>query len=334
FPTRRSSDLKQRAKTAAGSGERQREIDRLEKDVEDLRHLAGEADADAELERIRQQVAELRREFYQHLGPWQRAQIARHPQRPYTLDFVGLLFTDFIELHGDRGCGDDKAIVAGLAKFHGRPIAVIGHQKGRDTKQRLIRNFGQPKPEGYRKALRVMELAAKFGRPIFTFIDTQGAYPGIDAEERGQAEAIARNLREMARLPVPIVVTVTGEGGSGGALALAVGERVNILENSVYSVISPEGCASILWRDSAKAEMAAEALKITPRDLSQLGIIDEIVPEPEGGAHVDHEASAALLDPVLDRSLRDLLALTPSALLENRYEKFRRMGQFFESARV
>ncbi len=260
-------------------GSREREIDRLEKDVEELRHFAGTADADAELERIRQEVAELRREFYDHLGPWQRAQIARHPQRPYTLDFIGLLFTDFMELHGDRGYGDDKAIVAGLAKFHGRPVAVIGHQKGRDTKQRLARNFGQPKPEGYRKALRMMKLAAKYGRPIFTFIDTQGAYPGLDAEERGQAEAIAVNLREMARLPVPIIVTVTGEGGSGGALAIAVGDRVNILENSFYSVISPEGCAGIMWRDSAKAETAAVALKITATDLKELGIIDEIVPE-------------------------------------------------------
>jgi len=213
---------------APTQGTRERAIDRLEKDVEELRHFAPSPDGDAELERIRQQVAELRREFYAHIGPWQRAQIARHPQRPYTLDFIGLLFTDFFEMHGDRGYGDDKAIVAGLAKFHGRPVAVVGHQKGRDTKQRLVRNFGQPKPEGYRKALRVMKLAAKYGRPIFTFIDTQGAYPGLDAEERGQAEAIALNLREMARLPVPIIVTVTGEGGSGGALAIAVGDRVNI----------------------------------------------------------------------------------------------------------
>jgi len=235
---------------APTQGTRERAIDRLEKDVEELRHFAGSPDGDAELERIRQQVAELRREFYAHIGPWQRAQIARHPQRPYTLDFIGLLFTDFFEMHGDRGYGDDKAIVAGLAKFHGRPVAVVGHQKGRDTKQRLVRNFGQPKPEGYRKALRVMKLAAKYGRPIFTFIDTQGAYPGLDAEERGQAEAIALNLREMARLPVPIIVTVTGEGGSGGALAIAVGDRVNILENSFYSVISPEGCAAIMWLES------------------------------------------------------------------------------------
>jgi acetyl-CoA carboxylase carboxyl transferase subunit alpha len=322
--------LKEKAKTAAGPAERQREIDRLEKDVEELRHLAGNADAEAELERVRQQVAELRREFYTHLGPWQRAQIARHPQRPYTLDFIGLLFTDFVELHGDRGCGDDKAIVAGLAKFHGRPVGVIGHQKGRDTKQRLVRNFGQPKPEGYRKALRVMELAAKFGRPIFTFIDTQGAYPGIDAEERGQAEAIAKNLREMARLPVPIIVTVTGEGGSGGALAIAVGDRVNILENSFYSVISPEGCAAIMWRDAAKAETAAVALKITANDLKELGIVDEIVAEPEGGAHNDYEAAARFLDEVLDRQLVVLSNQSTKGLLEARYEKFRNMGQFFD----
>jgi acetyl-CoA carboxylase carboxyl transferase subunit alpha len=311
-------------------GSREREIERLEKDVEDLRHLAGSANGDADLERIRQQVAELRREFYEHLGPWQRAQIARHPQRPYTLDFIGLLFTDFFELHGDRGYGDDKAIVAGLAKFHGRPVAVIGHQKGRDTKQRLVRNFGQPKPEGYRKALRVMKLAAKYSRPIFTFIDTQGAYPGLDAEERGQAEAIALNLREMARLPVPIVVTVTGEGGSGGALAIAVGDRVNILENSFYSVISPEGCAAIMWRDSSKAETAAVALKITASDLKEMGIIDEIVPEPEAGAHTDYEGAARLLDTVLDRQLVMLTNHTVKDLLDARYQKFRNMGQYFD----
>jgi acetyl-CoA carboxylase carboxyl transferase subunit alpha len=311
-------------------GAREREIDRLEKDVEELRQLASTADASVELERIRQQVAELRHEFYTHLGAWQRAQIARHAQRPYTQDFISLLFTDFVELHGDRAYGDDKAIVAGLAKFHGRPIAVIGHQKGRDTKQRLVRNFGQPKPEGYRKALRVMQLAAKFGKPIFTFIDTQGAYPGIDAEERGQAEAIARNLREMIRLPVPIIVTVTGEGGSGGALAIAVGDCVNILENSFYSVISPEGCAAIMWRDSSKAETAAVALKITAKDLKELGIIDEIVPEPEGGAHTDYEATARLLDAVLDRQLMALAHQPTKSLLEARYKKFRNMGQYFD----
>jgi acetyl-CoA carboxylase carboxyl transferase subunit alpha len=311
-------------------GDRELAIERLEKDVEELRQLANSPMAEAELERIRQQVAELRHEFYSHLGPWQRAQIARHPQRPYTLDLIGLLFTDFVELHGDRNYGDDKAIVAGLAKFHGRPIAVIGHQKGRDTKQRLVRNFGQPKPEGYRKALRVMELAAKFGKPVFTFIDTQGAYPGIDAEERGQAEAIAKNLREMARLPVPIIVTVTGEGGSGGALAIAVGDRVNILENSFYSVISPEGCAAIMWRDASKAETAAVALKITANDLKELGIVDEIVPEPEGGAHTSYEGAARLLDSVLDRQLVALSNESTKDLLDARYEKFRKMGQFFD----
>ena len=311
---------------------RQKEIERLEKDVEDLRNLAGDEAADAEFERVSKQVAELRREFYSHLGPWQRAQIARHQNRPYTLDIIGMLFTDFIELHGDRNFGDDKALIAGLAKFHGRPVAVIGHQKGRDTKQRVERNFGQPKPEGYRKALRVMQLAAKFCRPIFTFIDTPGAYPGIDAEERGQAEAIARNLREMSRLAVPIIVTVTGEGGSGGALAIAVGDRVNIFENSFYSVISPEGCAAIMWRDSTKAETAATALKITAADLKEFGIIDEIVPEPEGGAHTDPEAASRLLDAVLDRQLLMLSQQPQKELLDARYEKFRKMGQFFDLA--
>src|SRR5579864_6624802 len=312
--------------------ERQKVIEHLEKDVEELRRLSGDGDgqADMELERIRQEVAELRREFYSHMGAWQRAQIARHQLRPYTLDYVNLLFTDFMELHGDRGFADDKAIVAGLAKYHGRPVAVIGHQKGRDTKQRLLRNFGQPKPEGYRKALRVMELAAKFGRPILTFVDTPGAYPGIDAEERGQGEAIARNLREMARLPVPVIVTVTGEGGSGGALAIAVGDRVNILENGFYSVISPEGCASIIWRDSTKAETAAVAMKITATDLKDQGIVDEIVPEPEGGAHTDVEGAARLLEEVLDRQLVELLNEPVKSLVAARYEKFRKMGQFFD----
>lgn len=311
--------------------QRQRELDQLEKEVEELRRLAESNLPGSELERLRQEVTELKREFYEHLGPWQRAQLARHPQRPYPLDFIRLLFTDFVELHGDRGFGDDKAMVAGFAKFHGRPVAVVGHQKGRDTKQRLLRNFGQPKPEGYRKALRVMQLAAKFQRPVVCLVDTQGAYPGIDAEERGQAEAIARNLREMARLPTPIIVTVTGEGGSGGALAIAVGDRVNILENAFYSVISPEGCAAIMWRDAAKAETAAAALRITARDLRDLGLVDEIVPEPEGGAHEDHEAAAQLLDPVLERNLVELSGIAPRELLSARYGKFRRMGQFFDS---
>jgi acetyl-CoA carboxylase carboxyl transferase subunit alpha len=312
--------------------ERQKVIEHLEKDVEELRRLSGDGDAvaDMELERIRQQVAELRKEFYSHLGAWQRAQIARHQQRPYTLDYVNLLFTDFMELHGDRGYADDKAIVAGLAKYHGRPVAIVGHQKGRDTKQRLVRNFGQPKPEGYRKALRVMQLAAKFGKPVLSFVDTPGAYPGIDAEERGQGEAIARNLRELARLPVPIIVTVTGEGGSGGALAVAVGDKVNILENSFYSVISPEGCASIIWRDAAKAETAAAAMKITAKDLRELGIVDEIIPEPDGGAHADHETAARLLDDVLERQLVTLVNQPIRDLLNARYEKFRKMGQFFD----
>jgi acetyl-CoA carboxylase carboxyl transferase subunit alpha len=308
--------------------ERQKVIEHLENDVDELRRWSD--NGDSELERLRQQVAELRREFYAHLGPWQRAQIARHQQRPYMLDYVNYLFTDFMELHGDRGFADDKAIVAGLAKYHGRPVAVVGHQKGRDTKQRLARNFGQPKPEGYRKALRVMQLAAKFGRPILTFVDTQGAYPGIDAEERGQGEAIARNLREMARLPVPIIVTVTGEGGSGGALAIAVGDKVNILENSFYSVISPEGCASIIWRDATKAETAAAAMKITAKDLKDLGIVDEIIPEPDGGAHTDSEGAARLLDDVLDRQLVALTNEPVRELLSARYEKFRKMGQYFD----
>jgi acetyl-CoA carboxylase carboxyl transferase subunit alpha len=313
---------------------RKDEIDKLERELADLQRLARPEVPSAELDRLRGEVAQLRRDFYEHMGAWQRTLLARHPQRPYMMDYVRLLFEDFHELHGDRAYGDDPAMVTGFARFHGRPVVLVGQQKGRDTKQRVAQNFGQAKPEGYRKALRVMQLAAKFGRPIFTFIDTPGAYPGIDAEERGQAEAIARNLREMARLPVPIVVTITGEGGSGGALAIAVGDQVNMLENSVYSVISPEGCASILWRDATKAEVAAEALKITAPDLKEFGIIDEIVPEPEGGAHLDHEASASLLGRVLDVALRDLSRFTIPELLDRRYEKFRRMGQFFEAARM
>jgi len=313
--------------------ERQREIERLENDVEELRRLAANDEGEAEVERLKQQVLELRREFYSHMGPWQRAQIARHPQRPYTLDWINLLITDFIELHGDRGFWDDKALIAGMGKFRGRPVAVIGHQKGRDTKQRVMRNFGQPKPEGYRKALRVMQLAAKFGRPVLCFIDTPGAYPGIDAEERGQGEAIARNLREMARLPVPIIVTVTGEGGSGGALAVAVGDRVNIMENAFYSVISPEGCASIIWRDSSKAETAAIAMKIMANDLHELGIIDEIIREPDGGAHNDHEAAAKLFAEVLEKQLLVLTNQSAKELVRARYEKYRRMCQFFDIIR-
>jgi acetyl-CoA carboxylase carboxyl transferase subunit alpha len=319
-----------REKKVATSVEHQKEIERLEKDVEELRRLASTNNGEAELERLKLQVIELRREFYAHMGPWQRAQIARHPQRPYTMDWINLLITDFVELHGDRGYGDDKALIAGMGKFRGRAVALIGHQKGRDTKQRVIRNFGQPKPEGYRKTLRVMKLAAKYNRPILTFIDTPGAYPGIDAEERGQGEAIARNLLEMARLPVPIIATVTGEGGSGGALAIAIGDRVNILENGFYSVISPEGCASIIWRDSTKAETAAIAMKIMANDLKELGIIDEIIPEPDGGADADHESAAKLFGEVLERQLLVLTNHSAKELMDSRYEKFRHMCQFFD----
>ncbi|HEX6738008.1 MAG TPA: acetyl-CoA carboxylase carboxyltransferase subunit alpha [Vicinamibacteria bacterium] len=261
------------------------------------------------------------------MTPWEKTQVARHPGRPYTLDYVQAIFTDFIEVHGDRRFGDDPALVCGFALFHDRPVMVVGHQKGRDTKQKIYRNFGMPKPEGYRKAMRAMQLAEKFARPIISFVDTPGAYPGVDAEERGQAEAIAYNLREMATLRVPILVNVTGEGGSGGALAIAVGDRVNMLENSVYSVISPEGCASILWRDAGKAEQAATAMKITAIDLKGFGIVDEIVPEPPGGAHADAEALFASLDRVLQAQLQELSALTPDALVAKRYEKFRLMGR-------
>ncbi len=309
---------------------RQREIDTLEREVDDLLSLSGDGVDNAfALERLQRQVAELKRDFYAHLGAWQRLQLARHPQRPQTLDYIQLLFEDFIEIHGDRAFADDPAMVCGMAKYHGSPVMVIGQQKGHDTKQRVARNFGQAKPEGYRKALRAMNLAAKFNRPILSFIDTPGAYPGVDAEERGQAEAIAVNLREMARLPVPILVTITGEGGSGGALAIAVGDRIHMLENSVYSVISPEGCASIMWRSAAKAEVAAEALRITANDLLELKLIDEIIPEPEGGAHVDYEAAARFLDAALVNSLRDFSRLPAQELVARRYEKFRRMGQFF-----
>ena len=261
------------------------------------------------------------------LTPWQKTQIARHPNRPYMLDYVSALFTEFVEVHGDRRYGDDPAMVTGLALYKDRPVALVGHQKGRDTKQKIYRNFGMPKPEGYRKALRVMQLAEKFRRPIFTFVDTPGAYPGLDAEERGQAEAIAYNLREMAGLRTPIVVNVTGEGGSGGALAIAVGDRVNMLEYSVYSVISPEGCASILWRDPGRAEEAATAMKITAPDLEGFGIIDEIVPEPAGGAHSDWDAMFQSLDGVLSRQLAELSALSPEDLVAARYDKFRAMGR-------
>ena len=309
-----------------------KQSEHLEREIETLGKASPGGETDRRIEELREQLRQLQAELPGHASAWSRVQLARHPQRPQTLDYVKHLFQDFTEIHGDRTFGDDPALVAGMAWFHGRAVIVIGHQKGHDTTQKVQRNFGMPKPEGYRKALRVMQLAAKFHRPIFTFVDTPGAYPGIDSEERGQAEAIARNLREMARIAVPIVVTITGEGGSGGALAIAVGDRILMLENAVYSVISPEGCASITWRDSTKAEQAAEALKITAPDLKPLGIVDEIVPEPPGGAHTDPQKAAQLLDPVLEQALRDLCQVPVNELLQNRYQKFRLMGQFFREA--
>jgi acetyl-CoA carboxylase carboxyl transferase subunit alpha len=283
---------------------------------------------EARLQEMRRRLTRVSREVYAALTPWQKTLVARHPARPYTLDFATLLFDGFVEIHGDRKFGDDPAIVSGFATFNGQACAIIGHQKGRDTREKIARNFGMPKPEGYRKALRVMQLAEKFRKPIFTFIDTPGAYPGIGAEERGQAEAIAVNLREMAGLTVPIIVTVTGEGGSGGALALGVGDRILMLEHAVYSVISPEGCAAILWKDPSAAQEAAQAMRVTAQDLKSLGVIDEIVTEPEGGAHSDHVQAAELLRPALERALREVAKIKPAALPEERYKKFRKMGVF------
>jgi len=260
---------------------------------------------------------------------WQRVQLARHPKRPHSLDYIQRLFTDFHELHGDRFFADDPAIVCGMGLFDGIPMVVAGQQKGRDTKQKLYRNFGMPKPEGYRKAMRVMRLAAKFGRPVLTLLDTPGAYPGIDAEERGQAEAIATNLREMSRLGVPVIVICIGEGGSGGALALGVGNRVYMLENAIYSVISPESCAAIIWRDSGKAELAAAALKLTAEDLLKFGLIDGVIPEPAEGAHADHDQAASFVRQTLHQALDELAPLSAKQLIDQRYEKFREMGQFF-----
>src|ERR1700704_2869874 len=308
---------------------RKHELEKLGREVERLRLLARPEFPAQDLERLRTEVSQLRHEFYDHMGAWQRTLLARHPQRPYMMDYVRLLFEDFHELHGDRAYGDDPAMIAGFAKYHGRPVALIGQQKGRDTKQRVALNFGQAKPEGYRKALRVMQLAAKFSRPVLTFVDPPGAYPGIDAEERGQAEAIARNLREMARLSCPVVAVCIGEGGSGGALALGVGNRVCMLENAVYSVISPESCAAIIYRDAARAEDAAAALKLTAPDLLQLGLIDGIVPEPPEGAHTDADAAAASLRETLRAALNQLETLSPEELVEQRYAKFRAMGNFF-----
>jgi acetyl-CoA carboxylase carboxyl transferase subunit alpha len=258
----------------------------------------------------------------------ERVQLARHADRPYTLDFVERLFEDFVELHGDRRFADDPAIVCGSARFHGLPVVVVGHQKGRDTKQRSYRNFGMPKPEGYRKALRAMKLAEKFGRPIFTLIDTPGAYPGIDAEERGQAEAIAFNLREMAKFTVPVIVTVIGEGGSGGALAIGVGDQVLMLENAIYSVISPEGCAAILWKDAKQADRAAEGLRLTAQHLFAEKIVDQIIPEPEGGAHTDYDQAARFLDSALSERLAEAVSCTQEERLNRRYDKLRQFGRW------
>jgi acetyl-CoA carboxylase carboxyl transferase subunit alpha len=299
----------------------------LQRRIDELAQWPGDPVKEREARRLARQLDDLRREIYAKLTPWQKTLVARHPNRPYTLDYVQALFTEWTEIRGDRRYADDPALVCGFALYHDRPVCVLGHQKGRDTAQKIYRNFGMPKPEGYRKALRVMQMAAKFSRPIVSFVDTMGAYPGVEAEERGQAEAIAFNLREMARLRTPIVVTVTGEGGSGGALAVAVGDRVNMLEHAIYSVISPEGCASILFRDASRAEEAATAMKITAADLKALEIVDEVVPEPPGGAHVNHEALYRSLDVVLARQLEELTAVPPDALLEARYRKFRNMGR-------
>jgi len=300
----------------------------LERRIEALSGVGDDAATERERERLQQQLESLRATVYSSLSAWQKTLVARHPRRPYTLDYVTYQVEGFQEIHGDRRYADDPAIVCGFGRFRGRPVLVVGHQKGRDTKEKIHRNFGMPRPEGYRKALRAMQLAQKFGRPILSFIDTPGAYPGIGAEERGQAEAIALNLREMARLTVPVVVTVTGEGGSGGALALGVGNRVNILEYAVYSVISPEGCAAILWRDATKNREAAQAMKLTAPDLARLHVVDEVIPEVTGGAHVDAAAQATLVGDVLERQLDDLTRQSPDELVRGRYDRFRGLGVF------
>jgi len=301
----------------------------IERRLEELSGYPATRQSQEETARLRARLAVLRTEIYSHLTPWQKTLVARHPRRPYTLDYVPFLFEDFVELHGDRRFGDDAAIVTGWAVYHGAPVAIVGHQKGHNTKENIHRNFGQPRPEGYRKALRIMRLAEKFGRPILCFVDTPGAFPGVDAESRGQAEAIAVNLREMAKLRVPVIVTVTGEGGSGGALAIAVGNVVNMLEHSIYSVISPEGCAAILWKDPQRFKMeAASNLHYTAQDLKGLDVIDDIIPEVPGGAHIDHQGSARILDEFLARHLESMSRLKPGELVEHRHEKFRRMGAY------
>jgi acetyl-CoA carboxylase carboxyl transferase subunit alpha len=304
----------------------------LENRIAELRASDDTQAARDEIVRLDERLRRLQHKVYGSLTPWQRAQLARHPKRPHTLDLFRLLLEDFVELHGDRVFGDDKAIVGGLARFEGDPVVVIGHQKGRDTRENIARNFGMPHPEGYRKALRLMEMAAKFRKPLITFIDTPGAYPGLGAEERGQAEAIARNLREMAGLATPIVCVVTGEGGSGGALAIGVANRILMLEHAIYSVISPEGCAAILWGEATKAPEAAELMRITAPDLMKLGVIDRIIPEPPGGAHRNWEETAENLRGPLRDALWELRSLTTEELVAERYEKFRRIGVFEESA--
>jgi acetyl-CoA carboxylase carboxyl transferase subunit alpha len=310
----------------------QQELEQIERQVALIEATAGQnEETHRQLAKLQERVHILREEMKGLQTAWQKTELARHPQRPQSLDYIERVFTDWSEIHGDRGFGDDPAVVCGMARFHGEEVLVVGTQKGRDMKQRVYRNFGTPHPEGYRKALRVMQVAEKFHRPIFTLVDTDGAYPGIHAEERGQAEAIAYNLREMARLEVPIIATVIGVGGSGGALAIAVADRVLMMENSIYSVISPEGCAAIMWRDATKKELAAEAMRITATDLSELGCIDDIVPEPEGGAHRDHEAAANLLDVSLQKHFAELKKIPPAELVTSRYNKFRTIAQFFKA---
>ncbi|HXO20194.1 MAG TPA: acetyl-CoA carboxylase carboxyltransferase subunit alpha [Thermoanaerobaculia bacterium] len=301
-------------------------LNEIRRRIEELEGYPAGSGQERELDRLRNALKKSTADIYGNLNRWQKTQVARHADRPYTLDYIAELMTDWVEIHGDRAFGDDPAIVAGFATFRGRSVAVIGHEKGRDTKERIHRNFGQPRPEGYRKALRVMRLAEKFGRPVLTFIDTAGAYPGIDAEERGQAEAIARNLIEMAGLEVPIVVTITGEGGSGGALALGIGDRVFILEYATYSVISPEGCAAILWKDQERKAEAAEAMKLTAPDLLELGVVDAVIPEPAGGAHTDPAETCRRVGEALQAALERLERLRPDELVAARYQRFRTLG--------
>src|SRR5436305_6265707 len=303
-------------------------LNELRRKIRELEGFPPGSGQEKEIERLRTTLRKTTSDVYGGLSRWQKVLVARHQDRPYTLEYVQALMTDWVEIHGDRGFGDDPAIVSGFATFRGRSVAVIGHQKGRDTKERIWRNFGQPRPDGYRKALRIMKLAEKFGLPVLTFIDTAGAYPGLDAEERGQAEAIARNLMEMAVLRVPIVVTITGEGGSGGALALGVGDRVYILEYATYSVISPEGCAAILWKDQERKAEAAEAMRLTAPDLLQLGVVDEIIPEPQGGAHTDPAETCRRVGERLQATLAELSRLRPDELVAQRYQRFRSLGVY------